>query len=149
MPPFVRLVLIIAVIAVVVVIYGRVVGRRDKERGLADLSPRARDAITDEIQAGHTINAVKLYRDATGAPLTDAKRAIDSWFVVGQGVRETSSVSRPPRGGRLTDEARERISTMVRDGRREDAMALYAEVTGASDSEAQAIIRSWDPEQNY
>ena len=48
-----------------------------------------------------------------------------------------------------TQEARLRISSLVRDGRREDAMALYADATGASDTEAQAIIRSWDPEQNY
>ena len=51
--------------------------------------------------------------------------------------------------GRLTGEARSRISELVAGGRREDAMRLYAEATGASSSEAQAIIRSWDTSQNY
>ena len=34
-------------------------------------------------------------------------------------------------------------------GRREDATSLYAEATGASGAEAQAIIRTWDTTQNY
>ena len=51
--------------------------------------------------------------------------------------------------GRLTDEARARISELILSGRREEAMSLYAEATGASDSEAQAIIRTWDTSQNY
>ena len=73
---------------------------------------------------------------------------IDSWFVPGQGpgVRDAAASWSE---GRLTAEARARISDLVVAGRREDAMALYAEATGASDSEAQAIIRSWDATQNY
>ena len=51
--------------------------------------------------------------------------------------------------GRLTDEGRARISELSLAGRREDAMALYADATGASSSEAQAIIRSWDTSQDY
>ena len=51
--------------------------------------------------------------------------------------------------GRLTDEARSRISELILAGRREDAMSLYAEATGASGTEAQAIIRTWDTTQNY
>ena len=64
----------------------------------------------------------------------------------GPGVRDAASSWTE---GRLTGEARSRISELVTAGRREDAMALYAEATGASTSEAQAIIRTWDTSQNY
>lgn len=152
MPPFVRLVLIVAVVVVVIVLYGRIVGRRDPEkvadRGDAGVSETVRSRISHELSAGHKINAVKIYRDATGTHLADAKRAIDRWFVpgIGQGVRDAAASWSE---GRLTEEARARISGLIVAGRREDAMALYAEATGASDTEAQAIIRSWDTTQNY
>ena len=110
-------------------------------------TPR-RAKISHEISAGHKINAVKIYRDATGAPLPDAKRAIDSWFVPGQGPGVQDAAASWSEG-RLSAEARSRISELVSAGRREDAMALYAEATGASNTEAQAIIRSWDTTQNY
>ncbi len=146
MPPIARLVLILALIAVVMVVYGRVVGRRDRERSLTDLTPRSRAAVAEELAAGHKINAIKIYRDATGAPLVDAKRAIDTWYMTGQGVRGANDGAAPT--GRLTQEARLRISELIRQGRREDAMALYAGATGASDSESTAIIRTWDLDQN-
>jgi endonuclease V-like protein UPF0215 family len=148
MPPFVKLVVIVAVVMVVVVLWGRVMGRRDPDRALVGLTDAVRAKVSREISAGHKLNAIKIYREATGAPLTDAKSAIDSWFVPGRGpgVRDAASSWS---GGRLTDEARARISELVGAGRREDAMALYAEATGASSSEAQAIIRTWDTAQDY
>jgi hypothetical protein len=148
MPPFVKLVVIVAIVVMVVVLWGRVMGRRDPDRELVGLTDAVRAKVSREISAGHKINAIKIYREATGAALTDAKSAIDNWFVPGRGpgVRDAASSWSE---GRLTDEARSRISELVRDGRREDAMALYAEATGASSSEAQAIIRTWDTSQNY
>ncbi|MDC5695839.1 hypothetical protein OO014_01105 [Intrasporangium calvum] len=148
MHPVVKLVLIVAVVMAIAVLYGRIFGRRDREQRYVGLTDAVRSKISHEISAGHKINAVKIYREATGAPLPDAKRAIDSWFVPGQGpgVRDAAAAWTE---GRLTAEARNRISELVTAGRREDAMALYAEATGASDSEAQAIIRSWDTTQNY
>ena len=148
MPPFVKLVLMVAVVIVAVVLWGRIMGRRDPDRTLVGLTDAVRAKVSHEISAGHKLNAIKIYREATGAPLADSKAAIDSWFVPGRGpgVRDAASSWTE---GRLTEEARLRISGLVRDGRREDAMSLYAEATGASSSEAQAIIRTWDPSQNY
>ena len=148
MHPIVKLFLILVVILVVVVVWGRVVGRRDPNRELVGLTDDVRAKVSREISAGHKINAIKIYREATGAPLADAKKAVDSWFVPGRGpgVRDAASSWTE---GRLTEEARSRISELVTAGRREDAMALYAEATGASTSEAQAIIRTWDTSQNY
>jgi ribosomal protein L7/L12 len=148
MHPMVKLILILAVIAVAVVLWGRVMGRKDPQRSLVGLTDGVRAKVSREISAGHKINDIKIYREATGAPLADAKRAVDSWFVPGQGpgVRDAAASYTE---GRLTDEARARISELILAGRREEAMSLYAEATGASDSEAQAIIRTWDTSQNY
>jgi ribosomal protein L7/L12 len=148
MHPLVKLVLILVVVLVAVVVWGRVMGRKDPDRALVGLTDTVRAKVSREISAGHKINAIKIYREATGAPLADAKRAVDSWFVPGQGpgVRDAAASYTD---GRLTDEARSRISELILAGRREDAMSLYAEATGASGSEAQAIIRTWDTTQHY
>jgi ribosomal protein L7/L12 len=148
MHPLVKLVLIVIVIVVAVVVWGRVMGRKDPDRELVGLTETVRARVSREISAGHKINAIKIYREATGAPLADAKRAVDGWFVPGQGpgVRDAAASYTE---GRLTDEGRARISELILAGRREDAMSLYAEATGASGSEAQAIIRTWDTTQNY
>jgi hypothetical protein len=148
MPPLFRLVLIVAVIVVVIVLYGRLVGRRDGERAYPGLSESSRARISREISGGRKLNAIKVYREATGAALPEAKRAIDAWFVPGHGPG-VQDAARSWSEGRLTDEARARISELIERGRSEDAMALYAEATGASDSEAQAIIRTWDTSQDY
>ncbi|MGO4362192.1 hypothetical protein [Terrabacter sp. RAF57] len=148
MHPLVKLVLIVVIVVVAVVVWGRVMGRKDPDRELVGLTDTVRARVSREISAGHKINAIKIYREATGAPLADAKRAVDSWFVPGQGpgVRDAAASYTD---GRLTDEARSRISELILAGRREDAMSLYAEATGASGAEAQAIIRTWDTTQNY
>ena len=148
MHPLVKLVLIVVIVIAAVVIWGRVMGRKDPDRELVGLTDTVRARVSREISAGHKINAIKIYREATGAPLADAKRAVDSWFVPGQGpgVRDAAASYTD---GRLTDEARSRISELILAGRREDAMSLYAEATGASGAEAQAIIRTWDTTQNY
>ena len=148
MHPLVKLVLIVIVIVVAVVVWGRVMGRKDPDRELVGLTDTVRARVSREISAGHKINAIKIYREATGAPLADAKRAVDTWFVPGQGpgVRDAAASYTD---GRLTDEARSRISELILAGRREDAMSLYSEATGASGAEAQAIIRTWDTTQNY
>jgi len=148
MHPLVKLVLLVILVMIAVVVWGRVMGRRDPDRELVGLTDTVRARVSREISAGHKINAIKIYREATGAPLPDAKRAVDTWFVPGHGpgVRDAAASYTQ---GRLTDEARARISELIVAGRREDAMSLYAEATGASGSEAQAIIRTWDTSQNY
>ena len=143
-----KILLILAVVVVLVVVWGRVMGRKDPDRELVGLTNTVRAKVSREISAGHKINAIKIYREATGAPLADAKRAVDQWFVPGQGpgVRDAAASFSE---GRLTDEARSRISQLILAGRPDDARTLYAEATGASESEARAIIRTWDTAQDY
>lgn len=148
MHPIVKLVIILAVIGVLVVLYGRIVGRRDSEASYDGITDGVRAKISREITADRKIQAIKLYREATGAPLPDAKRAIDNWFVPGRGAGVRDAVAAWTEG-RLTDEARGRISSLVAAGRRDEATSLYAEATGASASEARAIIRTWDTAQDY
>ena len=148
MHPLVKLLLILVVIIVVVVLWGRIVGRRDPERNHVGLTEGVRAKVSREISAGHKINAIKIYREATGAPLADAKKAVDNWFVPGRGPGVPDAASSWTEG-RLTDEGRARITELILAGRREDAMSFYAEATGASSSEAQAIIRTWDTTQHY
>ena len=102
MHPLVKLVLIVVVIMAVVVLWGRIMGRRDPDRKLVGLTDAVRAKVSHEISAGHKLNAIKIYREATGAPLTDAKSAVDNWFVPGRGpgVRDAASSWSE---GRLTD----------------------------------------------
>src|SRR6478609_7008148 len=148
MHPLVKLVLIVVIVVVAVVVWGRVMGRKDPDRELVGLTDTVRARGSREISPGHKTTAIKIYRGAPGAPPADAKRAVDSWFVPGQGrgVRDAAASFTE---GRLTDEGRARISELIVAGRREDAMSLYSEATGASGAEAQAIIRTWDTTQNY
>ena len=105
MHPLVKLVVIVVVIMAVVVLWGRIMGRRDPDRKLVGLTDGVRAKVSHEISAGHKLNAIKIYREATGAPLTDAKSAVDNWFVPGRGpgVRDAASSWSE---GRLTEEAR-------------------------------------------
>src|SRR5215218_2278311 len=115
--PLMKLLLIVILVIVAVVIWGRVMGRKDPDREVVGLTDAVRAKVSREISAGHKLNAIKIYREATGAPLTDAKRAVDSWFVPGQGpgVRDAAASFTE---GRLTDEARSRISELILAGRR-------------------------------
>lgn len=143
----VKILLVLVVLGIAMVLYGRVLGRRDSGRSLRDLSEAARAKISEEVRAGQKVAAVKTYRDATGAALVDAKRAIDDWFVPGRGLGVVQKV-RQAMDGELTLEARKRISALVEAGQRDEAMRLYSEATGAGSAEAQAIIRTWDTNEH-
>ena len=148
MHPLVKLVVLVVLVGVAVVVWGRVMGRKDPDRELVGLTDTVRARVSREISAGHKLNAIKIYREATGArsPTQSAPSTVGSSRVVARAcVTRAASYT----DGRLTDEARARISELILAGRREDAMSLYAEATGASDSEARAIIRTWDTAQNY
>ena len=84
----VALVVWVAVAALVGVLLGRVVRRRDRQVPdsmapvpVSDLPPGVQASIDHAIREGKTINAIKIYRDATSASVAQAKQAIDvrSW----------------------------------------------------------------------
>src|SRR5690349_9965581 len=75
MHPLVKLVLIVIIVVLAIVVWGRVMGRKDPDRELVGLTDTVRARVSREISAGHKINAIKIYRAATGAPLTDEARS--------------------------------------------------------------------------
>jgi hypothetical protein len=86
MHPFTKLLLILAL---VVLVFWLVTKFRDRQVPedpmppvpVSDLSPRVQESIDHALSEGKTINAIKIYRDATNASLAQAKQAIDvrSW----------------------------------------------------------------------
>lgn len=44
---------------------------------MAELTPQQNDAIIDALYGGRKIEAIKLYREATGAELVDAKNFVE------------------------------------------------------------------------
>jgi hypothetical protein len=86
MHPFTKLLLILALVVLVFWLVTRFRDRQVPEDPMppvpvSDLSPRVQESIDHALAEGRTINAVKIYRDATGASLAQAKQAIDvrSW----------------------------------------------------------------------
>ena len=143
-----KVVILLAVAFCLLVLYGRLMGRTDKEVTYPGVTEAVRAKISSEVSSGRKISAIKIYRQATGAPLPEAKRAIDNWFTPGRGsgvVDAANSVL----NGRMTVTAREKISRLVASGQIEQAEHLYAEATGASASEARAMIRTWDIENSH
>ncbi len=97
---------------VLVVVWGLGHGPQGSRPELVGLTDTVRARVSREISAGHKLNAIKIYREATVAPLADARRAVDGWFVPGSwpGVRDAAASYTD---GRLTDEARARISELI------------------------------------
>jgi hypothetical protein len=57
-----------------------------------ELSDREREGIENAFRQGHKIEAIKLYREATGTGLKEAKEAVEA-MMDGQAPEETTVVS--------------------------------------------------------
>lgn len=51
---------------------------RPSDGALPDLRPQDQERVDDFLQAGEAVRAVKLYHDATGASLVEAREAIEA-----------------------------------------------------------------------
>lgn len=87
------------------------------------------EGIKARIAAGDWIEAIKRYREATGAGLAEAKRAIDRMAEGG-----------PPEGGRLTPENRREMQALILRGRNIDAIRLYRAATDCDLEEAKQAV---------
>jgi ribosomal protein L7/L12 len=90
------------------------------------------DDIKAQIASGNKIAAIKLYRDATGAGLSEAKDAI-----------ELIAAGKPPRtdaAPTLPDEAMQRVSALVTAGRKIEAIKLYRQAAGVDLKEAKDAV---------
>lgn len=82
MHPFTKLLLILALIVLVFWLVTRFRDRQVPEDPMppvpvSDLPPRVQESIDHALTEGRTIQAIKIYRDATSASLVQAKAAVD------------------------------------------------------------------------
>jgi ribosomal protein L7/L12 len=89
--------------------------------------------IKAEIAAGNKIAAIKLYRDATGAGLAEAKEAV-----------ELIAAGKPPKAGdrppQPDESALQRVSAAISAGNLIEAIRLYRTATGVGLKEAKEAV---------
>jgi|SRR6185312_14500935 len=90
------------------------------------------DDIKTEIAAGNKINAIVLYRDATGAGLAEAKQAV-----------ELIAAGKPPPTGAaptLPADAMQQVSALVAAGKKIDAIRAYRREAGVDLKDAKDAV---------
>ena len=90
------------------------------------------DDIKAEIVAGNMISATRLYRDATGTGLAEAKQAV-----------ELIAAGKPPPSGAATSlaaDAMQEVSALIAAGRRIDAIKVYRKAAGVDLKDAKDAV---------
>jgi len=98
------------------------------------------DDIKAAIGAGNKIAAIKLYRDATGAGLAEAKDAI-----------ELIAAGKPPPSGAAATQptdAMQEVSALLAAGRKIEAIRVYRTATGVGLKEAKDAVDALEGEIN-
>lgn len=100
--------------------------------------------IQNEIAAGRKIQAIKLYHEVTGCGLKEAKDAIE--FLIANPDYHLRSKGKNDADGLPLDAG---VREMLRAGRREDAVQIYQDFTGADAEDAEAEITRLEWEENH
>jgi ribosomal protein L7/L12 len=116
-----------------------------------DLSPEQLSAIHSALQQGSKIEAVKLYRDATGASLADSKDAVEAMEGGQKDVLPSmrssfvrpALTSAPPSVG-MTPEKMNAIVTAISRGNKIEAIKLYREATGLGLAESKDAVEAME-----
>ena len=90
------------------------------------------DDIKAEIASGKKITAIKLYREATGVGLAEAKQAV-----------ELIAAGKPPPSGAapsLTVDAMQEVSALITAGRKIDAIKVYRKAVGVDLKDAKDAV---------
>lgn len=87
--------------------------------------------IRDLLAVGQKIEAIKVYREATGAGLAEAKTAVES-IEAGEPVQSASELAIP--------ELAEQIVDLLKQGQKIEAVKLYREHAGVGLKEAKDIV---------
>lgn len=113
---------------------------------LDDLDARLtrRDEITWLLQTGQKINAIKLYREDTGASLADAKAAIER-MELAQRLGLTAPVESwthetPAASADASESLRREVEALLGQGKKIQAVKLYREQTGLGLREAKDAV---------
>ncbi len=98
------------------------------------------DDIKAEIATGNKIAAIKLYRDATGAGLADAKEAV-----------ELIAAGKPPPSGAVATpsaDAMQEVSALVTAGKKIEAIRLYRTAAGVDLKDAKDAVDTLEARVN-
>lgn len=106
-----------------------------------DLSPEQRRAIESALRRGSKIEAVKLYREATGASLAESKDAVEAMPVGSIPVGDLPSIL-PTTG--MTPERMNAIVTAISRGNKIEAIKLYREATGLGLAESKDAVEAME-----
>ena len=116
-----------------------------------DLSPEQMRAIHSALQQGSKIEAVKLYREATGASLADSKDAVEAMEGGQKDVLPSmrSSFVRPdltsaPPSVGMTPEKMNAIVSAISRGQKIEAIKLYREATGLGLAESKDAVEAME-----
>lgn len=95
------------------------------------------DASPEQLlRAGRKIEAIKRFRELTGASLKDAKGAVDA-------MASSRSANLPPKSSLLRQVNDSEIEMQIRSGHLFDAIKLYREKTGVGLKEAKDAVEAW------
>lgn len=106
-----------------------------------DLSPEQRRAIESALRRGSKIEAVKLYREATGASLAESKDAVEAMPVDSIPVGDLPSIL--PMTG-MTPERMNAIVSAISRGNKIEAIKLYREATGLGLAESKDAVEAME-----
>lgn len=91
------------------------------------------DDIKAQIAAGRMIEAIKLYRDATGAGLAEAKEAVEL-IAAGKPPKDSATMPRPD------DAAMRDVESAIMSGQKIEAIRLYRQSTGLDLKSAKEAV---------
>lgn len=113
--------------------------RERKRKGGAASAEDFLERVMAEIQAGRKIAAIKIYREATGVGLAEAKDAVEA---IEAGRAPQDSAPPRPRDFAATDS---RVQELIALGRTIEAIKVYREITGVGLKEARDAVIAMSP----
>jgi ribosomal protein L7/L12 len=105
-----------------------------------DLNDAERDGVLNHLRAGEMIQAIKAYREATGAGLKEAKDACEA-----MALQTPWSVAA---SGNLNKSERDEIARFLAAGQKIQAIKVYREATGVGLKEAKDAVEAMESQQS-
>lgn len=100
------------------------------------LTEQQRAEVEALVRSGKKINAIKIYREATGQGLKESKDAIDAFAMTGTWPRGPVAGHRLPADGSVRD----LVLDALRRGNKIEAVRIYREAYGSSLKDAKEAV---------